>query len=555
MVVVEVFADAAVSGATTDRDGLHRLLFSAKSRRFDLVLVDDLSRLSRDLGDLFRIVFDDFRLAEVVLLDSQTGMRSDAPGARMTFGAVGLASDAFLQMVKHETHRGLEGRALAGFHTGGRCYGYKSIPESSPADPAHPRAVQIIDLAQAATVRRIFERFAADASPREIAAELNREGIPAPYDGCGYEKPAGAGWGHVTIRQMIRNERYIGRVTWNRRQWNRFGVRKHRIPKQRPPEQWITTEHPELVIIGRELWDRAQQRVVQRSQWSGPKTRAGFRTSPLSGLLRCGSCGAHMSIVGATKKKSEIYRMFGCGANRSKGSEICANSVAVSEKKLLSALVATVRASLDRPAFRERFEETFRRLWAMSTAHGASSREAEGVASEIRSREAKLQRLLALVEDGHGDVDVILTRIRELEANVRELRQRQASAAQRESRSTSAMPDTRRLFGLFDDLEKLLLEEPAAARQALDARFTPIILTPRGDAIHLETGLKIGAAALVSRDGRKVCWIDNCGGLIDTVQQTPILLISSDISQVRGVSRPDRLVRSVQEPRWLVSAG
>jgi hypothetical protein len=44
----------------------------------------------------------------------------------MTFGAVGLASDAFLQMVKHETHRGLEGRAPAGFHRGGRCHGYKT---------------------------------------------------------------------------------------------------------------------------------------------------------------------------------------------------------------------------------------------------------------------------------------------------------------------------------------------------------------------------------------------------------------------------------------------
>jgi len=59
----------------------------------------------------------------VRVVDCTTGMASDSAGARLTFGALALVNDTFLQLAKTETHRGLEGRALAGFWTGGRVFG------------------------------------------------------------------------------------------------------------------------------------------------------------------------------------------------------------------------------------------------------------------------------------------------------------------------------------------------------------------------------------------------------------------------------------------------
>jgi site-specific DNA recombinase len=50
--VAAVYADAAVSGATSiNRQQLQRLLTDAKTRKFKAVIVDDLSRLSRDRVD------------------------------------------------------------------------------------------------------------------------------------------------------------------------------------------------------------------------------------------------------------------------------------------------------------------------------------------------------------------------------------------------------------------------------------------------------------------------------------------------------------------------
>jgi DNA invertase Pin-like site-specific DNA recombinase len=71
--VTKVYADAAKSGATMDRAQLQQLLHDATKKRFEVVLVDDLSRLSRDLGDTWRIVFQDLAAVDVRVIDVETG--------------------------------------------------------------------------------------------------------------------------------------------------------------------------------------------------------------------------------------------------------------------------------------------------------------------------------------------------------------------------------------------------------------------------------------------------------------------------------------------------
>ena len=55
--VVREFADAAMSGTHMQRTQLQQLLAAADRGEFQTVLVDDLSRLSRDLGDVWNLVF------------------------------------------------------------------------------------------------------------------------------------------------------------------------------------------------------------------------------------------------------------------------------------------------------------------------------------------------------------------------------------------------------------------------------------------------------------------------------------------------------------------
>jgi hypothetical protein len=92
--------------------------------------------------------------------------------------------------------------AISALLPGGRTFGYATVEESFPPDPEHPRRIPVVDEAEAETVRRIFVSFVAGKSPRVIAGELSRAGVPAPHDG---------GKGHKGVRGCDSRRRGVAR--------------------------------------------------------------------------------------------------------------------------------------------------------------------------------------------------------------------------------------------------------------------------------------------------------------------------------------------------------
>jgi len=505
--VVQVYEDAAVSGTTIGRAGLQRLLADAK--RFCRVLVDDLSRLSRDLVDTLTLTR---QLSErgVEVIDCASGTSTADKNGKFFTVIQGLFNEQFIDDIRHKTHRGLEGRALKGFATGGRCYGYTTAPEPEPQDPKHVRSVILIDKPQAKVVRRIFAAFAAGQAPSRIAEKLNTEGIPAPYDGGAYQKPAGRGWGSGTVRAMLRNERYLGRLVWNKTKNHRGGPHRSRRHRPQPEAEWVRVERPELRIIDDVLWAHVQSRFGERRKLGEPRAK---KPSPLSGLVRCGVCGSRMTLDIGTRD----YRNFQCAANKTKGSAICPSAKRVSEQKVLGALVETVKGSLAHPQFRERFEATLKRLWAEAMRPAATETETD---RQLRAQEARVNRLAALAAD-NPDIESLLGQLRAEETKMRALRQR-AAASPAPRRAAPPYPTPEQLTRLWGDVEGTLLASPQEAKEVLAARFEPVVLTPRDDGWEMETAMRLGAAvdlkapgpaALAS--GRAGLWpSDGCGGRI-----------------------------------------
>lgn len=50
-----IFADPIASGLDNTRPGLRSLLCAAHDKHFDILLVDDLNRLTRDIGELIKL--------------------------------------------------------------------------------------------------------------------------------------------------------------------------------------------------------------------------------------------------------------------------------------------------------------------------------------------------------------------------------------------------------------------------------------------------------------------------------------------------------------------
>ncbi len=103
------------------------MLEPAKARQFDVLLVDDLSRLSRDEAELI-LTRRKLLFWEVRLIGASDGYDSDAKGRKIQATMRGLMNDMFLDDLREKTHRGLVGQALKGNNCGGRLYGYRHVP-------------------------------------------------------------------------------------------------------------------------------------------------------------------------------------------------------------------------------------------------------------------------------------------------------------------------------------------------------------------------------------------------------------------------------------------
>jgi site-specific DNA recombinase len=318
----EEFTDQAISGARIDRPGYQRLL--AQASQFDVILVDDLSRLSRDSIESATAV-KRLRFAGVRLIGVSDGIDTARKDAKVGAGLRGLMSELYLDDLAEKTHRGLSGRALDGASAGGLPFGYRVTKIGERA----------IDANQAEVVRRIFADYLSGLSPRQIAHALNAEGIPTAR---------GKTWAMSAIHGdtkrgigILANPIYGGRQIWNRSRFVKHPDTGRRVRKERPRSEWITTEHPDLAIIDAETFERVQRRLTGQS-----RTIVGGGRPPrhlLSGLLRCGDCGAPIVAVDA-------YR-YGCSAAKDRGT--CSSTLKVARKPADEAMLAGVRDQLLSP--------------------------------------------------------------------------------------------------------------------------------------------------------------------------------------------------------------
>jgi|ERR1700722_6403401 site-specific DNA recombinase len=183
-----VRSDHEISGAAlTGRTALESLLSDAKRRPrpFDRILIDDTSRLARNVSDALKMVETLLFNGVGVTFVSQ-GIDTMDKMARQLVTINGMMDEQFLVGLADKVHRGQEGRVLKGLNPGGKLYGYVNVPILNPGRPgkygrpAVDGVDQEINSHQAETVVRIFRMYADGLGLARISKLLNADGVQAP---------------------------------------------------------------------------------------------------------------------------------------------------------------------------------------------------------------------------------------------------------------------------------------------------------------------------------------------------------------------------------------
>lgn len=475
LTIVAEFADRARSGASViGRDGLMKLMDAARAREFDVVLVEALDRLSRDQEDLAgihkRLTFAGIEIQAV----------HDGVADAVQVGIRGLVSTLFLADLKHKIRRGMTGVVSDGRHAGGRSFGYRPIP-------GKPGELEVVD-EEAEVVRRIFREYLAGRTPRDIAAGLNEERVPAPR---------GTAWNASTIngnaqRQtgILLNPLYAGRLVWNRVRMVRDPETGRRISRLNPESEWQRKDVPHLAIVDGETFDAAGARKSGRRAAHDAGARPSRSRRLLSGLLRCGVCGSGMSVHDTNAGRTRVR----CSRVRESGS--CSNHRIVYLDRIERAVVDGVRQNLAHPDLMAEYLRTYREERRAAIAEATRSR--DRLARRDADVTASIKRFIDALGRGTLPVEMIEQEVAKLEAEraqiVAELEVASSAVPVVELHPQAVERFRRDAETLHERIEDLAAGGDRAPMDAFRSLISTVIVTPIEDrALSIEVRGRLAA--------------------------------------------------------------
>jgi site-specific DNA recombinase len=305
--VVGEFADPGSTGSDMNRPGLEALQAAIEAGEVDVVLVHELSRLSRS-------VFDTFAFFEL-LGRHDVGFASvkepqfdlSTPTGRLLLTFIAGINQYYIDMLRLHTKKSKKQRVRQGLYNA-------SIPPFGYRHAGDQRTPPVIVEAEAQGVRLAFERYATGRySYQDVANLLNGEG---------YRTGRGRRYSKDTVADMLRNRFYAGKVVYKEGRRGDVG------------EVYEGLHEP---IVGEDLWN-AVERVRGRHHHASKTTGRERRSYLLSQVVRCHVCGRKLRAQ--SSRKAAYYREM----SYARGYEDCPNAqVGVRMRKLHEQVGAIIR--------------------------------------------------------------------------------------------------------------------------------------------------------------------------------------------------------------------
>lgn len=277
--VIREYTDIAQSGRSDNRLQFKQMLADAKLKNFQVVIVRKFDRFARNVVDA-RLTEQHLNKYGVKLLSVHETFDDSTTAGWFSKQMVHLVNEWYSKNLAVETISGMETNTRKGFRCGGTApYGYKNVRVLDKST-GKIRTKLEPDPQESEAISYIFKRYAAGLSFNKIIKEIEERNF----------KPRRAKkWSKSQISQMLRNETYLGILTWR---------------KTPDPETWIRNKGAVPQLIDDATWKTVQARMDYNPSKS---IRGKGSTHPLTGHVKCKVCGKNYVIKSKQKGRWRLY--------------------------------------------------------------------------------------------------------------------------------------------------------------------------------------------------------------------------------------------------------
>ncbi len=266
--LVDIYCDNGCTGTNFDRPQWQRLMTDVKMGRINCIIVKDLSRLGRnyiETGNYLEKIFPFMGIRFIAVNDGYDSENIKPEDTGLLLSIKNIVNSSYAEDLSKKIASTRHIQRVRGEFTGSVIpFGYKKDRER--------KGRFLVNEDEAAVVRKIFQLFGEGESYSGIARELNRLRIASPK---------GKMWRYQSIREIIANEVYLGRMIQGRHCTR--GVE-------------VAVDNTHDAIITKELFEKVKK---QKEKISFHKQKAmdteeyffkGILNAANSGLTLCKTC-------------------------------------------------------------------------------------------------------------------------------------------------------------------------------------------------------------------------------------------------------------------------
>lgn len=334
--LVDVYIDDGYTGTNFNRPDFKRMISDIESKRINLVITKDLSRLGRDYietGYYIEKYFPERNVRYIALNDSIDTFSNSSNNDMSPFKSV--INDLYAKDISKKVRTAFRTKVERGEFIGAHApYGYKKDPNN--------KSVFIIDEETEPIVKRIFDMYVSGNGYIGIAKTLNREEIKSPAQhkkeicpNYNHSRAKYGLWTGETIRNILANQVYIGNMVQHKTEKINYKTKKF---KNIDSDLQVIVENTHKPIIEIDTFNLVRQILEAKPIYRQEKND---KSHLLSGILYCGLCGHKMTFNKNSKGTSYVicskYKRFsGCQRN------------GINEKKLDDEIISRLKVMAKR---------------------------------------------------------------------------------------------------------------------------------------------------------------------------------------------------------------